>query len=259
MCQALCRVQWGQDCHQLLRGRHACSSWPYGRRVHHCSKGQAREGPNLLTQKFGEALLWWRRLWGWPKSGSLSTIYQRKEGRRLRAIGCPGTRFPLVLRDKDEIRGQAQDWCCSRAEPGSLRAADWRFLFLVAFSEHRSGMESLPVYAVGWIKANGHRTLTSWECKLLNVSRSALRSSKESCHRVSWLHVSSMGVVLAKVISFPCWSEKLSGEGQCSRVFCLRERGVCVCVCVCTGRRGLSWGMGRGIRFLAQKANIALL
>lgn len=49
MCQALCRNQRGQDCRQLLQGRHACCSWCAGWCVHQCCKqcvkGQAREGP----------------------------------------------------------------------------------------------------------------------------------------------------------------------------------------------------------------------
>lgn len=73
-----------------------------------------------------------------------------------------------------------------------------------------------------------------------------------------------MGVVLAKVISFPRWSGKLPGESQCSRGVCLREGGVCVCVsvylsvCLCILRGGSpAGGWGAALRLLAQKANIA--
>lgn len=76
-CQALCRNQQGQDCRQLLQGRHAAAGVQAGECISAASsvlKDRPGRGQSLLSQKFGDTFLWRRRLWTWPKSRLVSTI-----------------------------------------------------------------------------------------------------------------------------------------------------------------------------------------
>lgn len=117
-----------------------------------CIQRPAREGLSPLTQKLlGNVSLEKKAL------GSLVlTGFPQKPSKETKSCRMPRDRMSVDPHDEGGVNGWAGDWCCPRAMPESPCGGLLLFLS-VALWEHRSGMENLPVSAVGQITAKGDR------------------------------------------------------------------------------------------------------